>query len=254
MRNRSTHELAKERGGLGGTTLELGMGLARDKPWMLTFGKLDHLDKTVVRREATDDESCAPLGQLLAEGVVDLIAMAMALVDELLAIGLAGERAHDLARVGTQAHSASLVGDVLLVGHEVDDRIGALGVKLGGVGTREATGMARKLRDGNLESQAHAQKGDLSGARSLSREDLALDAALAEASGHKDAIGTCENLIDGGRVELLSIDELDGDVAPIVDAGVVQRLDDGEVGVGQLDVLTADRLPRPDPANACASP
>ena len=64
--------------------LELGMALARNEPRVI--GKLDHLSQAAVGRHAGDDE--AGILKAIAEGVVHLVAMAMALVDDLLAVRL----------------------------------------------------------------------------------------------------------------------------------------------------------------------
>ena len=90
--------------------------------------------------------------------------MTVTLVDEALAVGLGGKRALlHLAGVGTQTHGAALVGDLLLIGHDVDHGVLALGHELGGVGTLHTAGVAGKLADRDLHAKADAKVGHLAG-------------------------------------------------------------------------------------------
>ena len=71
-------------------------------------------------------------GERLAILVIQLIAVAMAVIDQRLVIGRGRFRArHQEAGIKTQAHGAALVGCLTLVGHQVDDRVGRLGIELG---------------------------------------------------------------------------------------------------------------------------
>ena len=164
--------------------------------------------------------------------------MAVALLDEALAVGLLGQGpGPDRARVGAEAHGRALLGDALLVGHEVDHGIGGLGVELRGARARHSADVARELADGHLQAQADAEVGHLACAGAPDRLDLALDAAQAKAPGHEDAVGVAELGLDVLLAERLAVDQADVHVPAEEHAGVVQRLDDGEVGVGQLGVL-----------------
>ena len=74
--------------------------------------------------------------------------------------------------------------------------------------------------------------------------DLALDAPLAEPAGDDQPVETAQ----AGRRPRRSgtvarLDPLDLDLGPVVEAGVAERLDHRQVGVGQVDVLADD----PDP-------
>ena len=70
--------------------------------------------------------------------------------------------------------------------------------------------------------------------------DLALEGALAEAAGHQDAVHVAEHLFDVAVVEVFAIDQMHVGVAVVVHAGVVERLDDRQVRIGQADVLAHD--------------
>ncbi len=105
-----------------------------------------------------------------------------------------------------EAHRAAHVLDVLLLGQQVDDRVRRLGVELGGVGAGHAADVARELGHGALHAQADAEERDLVLAAVLDGLDLALDAALAEAAGHDDAVRRAQPLLDRRRRDLLGVD------------------------------------------------
>mmetsp|Transcript_80334 Transcript_80334/g.194760 ORF Transcript_80334/g.194760 Transcript_80334/m.194760 type:complete len:390 (-) Transcript_80334:508-1677(-) len=106
---------------------------------------------------------------------------------------------------------------------------------------------ARELDDGNLEAKADAEEGLLVLPREACRGDLALNAAVAKAARHEDAISLLEGLPRGGirgagaaLDEVRGVDPLDDELALGVEGSVVQRLDDGEVRVGELRILADD--------------
>src|ERR1700752_4906929 len=103
------------------------MELAADEPGMV--GYLDHLDERGVRLES--GEPHATRLDRLAVRVVELVAMAVAFGDLLLAVDLCGDRAvGELARVGSEPHRPALLRQALLHGHEIDDRMRRIGVDL----------------------------------------------------------------------------------------------------------------------------
>ena len=67
--------------------------------------------------------------------------------------------------------------------------------------------------------------------------DLALEAAGSEAPGNDHPVELGE--APGGEqpFDLLGLDPVDLHGRPVVEGGVLERLDDRQVGVGQLDVL-----------------
>ena len=70
--------------------------------------------------------------------------------------------------------------------------------------------------------------------------DLALDAPLAEAAGDHDAVEVPQPAVGQQALDVLGLDPLDLDLGAVVEAGVAERLDDRQVGVGQADVLADD--------------
>ncbi len=98
----------------------------------------------------------------LAEDVVDLVAVTVTLVDDLLSVGRDGLRpGDDLRGRRAQAHRAAHVGDLLLLGQQVDDRVLRGRVELRGVGALHAGDVAGELGHRHLQTQAEAQVGDL---------------------------------------------------------------------------------------------
>ncbi len=149
-----------------------------------------------------------------------------------------------LDRVGAEAHRASEVGDLLLLGQQVDHRPLGLDVELGGVRAGHVRDVACELADGHLHPQADPEIRDPLLARDADGADLALDPAPSEAAGNEDPVHVAEQLAGMlVAVELLRVDPLDHDVAAVEVAAVTQRLGDGLVGVLELDVLADERDP-----------
>src|SRR5207244_11170611 len=98
---RGLDEALEERMAVHGPRLELGMRLRRDEPGMVL--ELDHLDEPAVRRRARADEP--RLLELLAIGVVELVAMPVALEHLTAPVELAGQRAVlEGARIVAEPH------------------------------------------------------------------------------------------------------------------------------------------------------
>src|SRR4051794_15624918 len=247
---RGAHEVPEQRLRAQRARLELGVVLRGHEEWVV--GQLDDFDEAVVGRGPGAHE--ARMLEPLAEGVVHLVAVAVALVDHGLAVDLAGAGAVvELHGVGAEPHRATHVADLLLLRQEVDDREWRLGVELGGVRALHAGHVPREVGDGDLHAQADAQVRHAVLARVAGSCDLALDPALAEAAGDEEAI-------DGGELlarVLLRVDPDDLELAAVVHPGVVERLGDRQVGVGELVVLAdeadADRRGgRVDPLHQAA--
>ena len=87
------------------------------------------LDEVVLRVDAHRLKACG--GEFRAKGVVELEAVAVALLNKLASVEL-GKLASGLegAVAGAEAHGSALVGDVLLAGHEVNYGVGRFGIHL----------------------------------------------------------------------------------------------------------------------------
>src|SRR5688500_432985 len=95
--------------------------------------QLDDFDQLAVRAGA--GERKAVRLELLAERVVELVAMAVSLADPLFAVGFAGVRAlRQNRRLSAEAHRAPFVGNVPLVIEQANQRMGSVLVELGAMG------------------------------------------------------------------------------------------------------------------------
>ena len=235
---RRADELAEERRRARRPRLELRVELARDEPRVV--GQLDDLDQPPLLERARDDE--ARVDELLAVLVVDLVAVAVALVDDGLVVGVARPRPlRDLDRLRAEPHRAAEILDLLLLREQVDHRVRRLGIHLGRVGALEPDDVPRELGDGDVHAEADAEVRDPALARDPAGEDLALPAARAEAAGDEDAVDLLEQL---GRLlvgHVLGVDPVDAHLRALVDARVLERLVHREVGVVELHVLADER-------------
>jgi len=115
----------------------------------------------------------------------------------------------------------------------------ALGGKLAGVGIGVAQHVAGVLHHHDLHAQADAKVGHTVLTGVLGGLDHTLDAAVAEAAGHDDAVHIGKFF--GAAVlvhQSLAVYPLDLDLALVLEAGVVQALHHAQVGIVQLNVLT----------------
>lgn len=77
-------------------------------------------------------------------------------------------------------------------------------------------------------------------ASKLGSKDLALQGALAKAAGNQDARCVAQNLIDVFGIEALTIDQLHIYVTIVENARVMQGLDNRQICIGKLGVLSHD--------------
>ena len=212
------------------------MVLRGDEERVVVPAQLDDLDEPLIGRGARADEPSRL--EPAAQVVIDLIAMPVALVHDRFAVELAHPGpVVQLHRVGAEAHGPAHVGDLLLLGQEVDHRVRRLRVHLGRVRALHPDGMPGEFGDGDLHPEADSQVRNLVLAGDLGGPDLALEATAAKAAGDEDAVGLRDRCRDPRIGHLLRIDPIDFDLAAVMDAGVAERLGDRQVGVLKLDVL-----------------
>src|SRR5436309_2991430 len=204
---------------------------------------LDDLDQLLLRPDARDQQPV--LLERLEVVVVDLVAVAVALADDPLAVER--RRAAAVAeqdRIEAEAHGATLVGERPLLGQQIDHEVRGVGSELGRVGALQAAHVARVFDYRALHAEADAEVRHALLARVAHRLDLALDAAVAEAARHQDAVDVGE--VRGGAVALdvLGVHPDDVHFRLVSDAAVDQGLDEALVGVPQVDVLADHGEPR----------
>src|SRR6185436_15931901 len=148
--------------------------LARDEPRMV--GELHDLDEASLLERPRDHEPA--LDEAWPVLVVHLIAMAVPLVDDRLAVRVPRASPLDeLDRLRAEAHRAPEVLDLLLLGEQVDHRIGGLGIHLGRVRAVEAEHVPGELADRDVHSETDAEVRDALLARDAAGEDLPLPAS-----------------------------------------------------------------------------
>jgi len=220
---------------------ELGMELARHEERVLR--DLDDLDQLLLGPDPRDVQ--AVLLQRLEVIVVDLVAVAVALADDPLAVEPRGSAAlGEQNRVEAEAHGAALVGQVPLLGKEIDHEVRGAGHELRGVRRFQPARVARELDDRALHAEADPEVRHALLARVAHGLDLALDAAVPEAARHQDAVDVGE--VGGGPVTLdvLRVDPRDVDFRLVRDPAVRECLHQALVGVLEVDVLADHRQPR----------
>src|SRR5258708_2419801 len=195
------------------------MALHAEEPRMLL--QLHDLDEAALEIPAADHQ--AGLFQAGHIVVVHLETVAVALRDDLPAVSLAGERAGlDLALVGAEAHRAALEDDMALLVHQRDDRMRRLHVELRRVGVPQPEHVAGKLDDRHLHAETEAGIGNLFLPGVARGGDLALDAAIADTTGHQDAVYVLQALEPGIGLQALGVDAHDLHAAVVGDAGVAE--------------------------------
>src|SRR6478672_9999851 len=206
------------------TALELGMELDADEPRVV--GPLDDFGQLVVGRHAREEQAGA--FECVAVMDVDLVAVAVPLADEVLAVDGANDAiAVELGRIGAQPHGAAevAVGGALLkpllahpLGDHSDHRLRSR-AELGRRCLRNARQVPRSFDARHLHAEADAEEWNLALAGELDAGDLALAPALAEPAGNEDSVQRLElsDDIGLGMLEQLGVDPLDVDLRAVGD-------------------------------------
>src|SRR5262249_28599777 len=100
-----------------------------------------------------------------------------------------------------------------------------------------SAGVACKLDHRALHAETQAEVRDLLLACVAGGGNLALDAAYAETARDHDAVELAQATLGEQALGVVGGDPVDLDPGAAGEPTVAQRLDDGEVGVGQHDVL-----------------
>src|SRR3990170_3156559 len=185
VRDRRLDEGPEQRMPFARRRSELRVELATDKPGMR--GQFHHLAQLLGLGEPGNAQPffLQPAKVL----VVRLVAMPVALVDDVLAVDpaclaarLEGRslcpKTHGAAQVGLLGAALDAAVAVLPLGDEGDDRMRRVGVELGRIGPRKADHVAGEFDHGELHAKANAQVRHPVLARVLDGLHLAFDAAL----------------------------------------------------------------------------
>ena len=107
--------------------------------------------------------------------------------------------------------------------------MGGARLELRGVGARETADVARVFDHRALHPQADPEVRDAPLSRELDRLDLALDASIAEAAGHEDAVDVAEVGLDAVPLHVLGVHPADVHARLVGDPAVGDRLDEALV-------------------------
>src|SRR5664279_1363587 len=234
-------QTGEERMRTGGPRQELRVSLRGDVIRMHVGRELDELDEAAVRRGAGEPEPC--LLELGPVAIVDLIAVAVTLIDQQAAVGLGDDRAFDqLGRIGTQPHGAAKVSGAvdegLLLLHGGDHRMGGPGIELAGGRVRDAEDIAGVLDHHALQPQAETQCRHTPDTGPRKRPEHALNSSNAEAAGDDDRVNTAKCLLGTGfGLALVTGHPADRDLGVVVETTSAHGLGHRQVGVRQVDVL-----------------
>lgn len=204
-------------------------------------GQLHELDERAVRRRPGDHQT--GVLELRPVGVVHLVAVTVALRDQLRAVGHGGDRPRgESCVVRAETHGAAhvtLAADELdLLRHRGNQRVRRVGVELRRRRVRDADDVAGVLDHHRLESEADAQRRHLVLARPAKRAELPLDTSDAEAAGDEDRVHAAESVVRSLRgLAVVRGHPADRDLGVVVEPAGAERLGHRQVRVGQVDVL-----------------
>ena len=115
--------------------------------------------------------------------------------------------------------------------------MGRADVELGGVCPGEPESVAGVLDGHHLHTKAQAEARDVMLTAVPRSGHLAFDPALAEPTRNHDAVEISETTGSEKPLDLFRLNPLDLDVGAVMNAGMVKRLDDRQIGVGKRNVL-----------------
>ncbi len=212
--------------------------LRADKPRMIM--EFEDLDEGAVGARAGESNAGGFEGR--AQIIIDFIAVAVALGDLAFAVDGADVRVvGEFAEIGTQAHGAAFVFDVLLCIEEMDDGMRRVGDEFRGVGVLPAADVAGVFDEGHLHAEADAEEGNLMGACVLDGADFPFGAADAKTARNEDAVHLTERVgefVFRQILEFFAVNIVKPDVRVIGITAVVQGFDEALVGFAEFDVFS----------------
>src|SRR3989344_2630163 len=176
---------------------------------------------------------------------INLIAVTVTLLDELLLVGGARHGALlQVRRIHPETHRAAVlvVGQVLLLlKHHIYDRVRRIFLNLGRVSIFQLQDVPRILNDHELHPIAQAEIRDFVLTRIPNGPNLALNAALTEATRDNDAI-VLREVVHHPRILLNIFGVYPANLCTLAERnrGELDRLDDREVGVREDEVACVE--------------
>ena len=153
------------------------MELGADEPFLI--GQFHHFNQIALR--VASHTLHAVLLKIVEVLIVELIAMTVTLLNVCLTINGTGFATFSQSTiVGSQSHRSSHTRDVLLLFHQVDDRMLSLWIHLCAVGISKSQHIAGELNHHHLHTQTNAESGDVVGAGILNGGDLSFDVRIPD--------------------------------------------------------------------------
>ena len=115
--------------------------------------------------------------------------MALADVFVLVRCKCFGPTIGDMARIGTEAHGAALVSDVLLLRQQIDHILRVL-LEFRGCGLRESSDITCKLNHGTLHAKADPEEGNILLTDMANGGEFSLDTTGAKTRGYQESVDT----------------------------------------------------------------
>ena len=116
--------------------------------------------------------------------------------------------------------------------------MGTVRGELAGISVLVAQHIAGKFNDHDLHTKADAKAGNTVLAGILGGLDHALNAAVAKAAGHDDAVHIRKGFLAGGLIgQILAFYPADLHLTVVFKPGMVQAFHHREVSIVQLDIL-----------------
>ena len=130
---------------------------------------------------------------------------------------------------------------IVLLAHQIDDRVRGHGIELARVGVLKTCDVPRILHDRHLHAEADAEIGHRLLARPPRSPHLALDAPHAETTRHENAIEVRETALDLLGRKALGVKPVDVDLVVVEHSRVIERFVHRQIGIGQRHVLAHQR-------------
>ena len=231
-------ESGKQRVRLQRLRFELRMELHRHVPRML--GQLDDLDELSVVRPADDLE--ATLGERPFEQAVELVAMPVPLVDDRLAVKLAGERSRlQLARVRSEPHRAAEVVDAEQVAKLVDHVVAACPGRTRWSRRRRDRTRGGRIRPPPTGSRSRCRSRGCRRSRAISAARIMPRVPRSpKPPGTRMPCGAVEQLFAARLFQRFGFDPADVDAETVLESAVVERFVQALVRILVADVLADD--------------